>query len=223
MQLGLTDRIACPRCGPDFGLILLAEEISHRRVLEGELGCSNCRGTYPVRTGYADLRVAPRATPSSNPSVVDPSSSDPDETLRLGALLGVTEGPGTLLVRGPSTRHAKKLAELIGGIEVVVMGGELTDDLESEGVSRIIAHGRIPFYSDTFRGILLSGQIEEGDLEEAARSVAPSGRIVLLHAPDGTAGQAEGLGLRVLLKEDGVLVALKEWSRSLPLVTLRGR
>jgi uncharacterized protein YbaR (Trm112 family) len=222
MHLGLTDRLSCPRCGPDFGLILLANRIQDRRVLEGELGCSNCRGTYPVREGYADLRVPPRSPPPHPSPEIDPAAAESEDAVRLAALLGVAQGPGTLLMKGPAAVHAPRLAELIGGVEIVVMGAELMEARESEGVSRVIARPRIPFFSDTFRGILLSGKIDDGDLAEAARSAAPSARVVVLDAPEGAARDAEALGLNVLLEEDGVLVVLKMRSRSLPLVTLRG-
>jgi uncharacterized protein YbaR (Trm112 family) len=222
MHLGLTDRLFCPRCGSDFGLILLANRIQDRRVLEGELGCSNCRGTYPVREGCADLRVSPRSPPEYASLENLMPSAESEDIVRLGALLGVAQGPGTLLVKGPAQVHAQRLAELIGGVEIVVIGTELMGMRESESVSRVIARPRIPFFSDTFRGILLSGKIDDEDLAEAARSAAPSARVVVLDAPEGAARDAEALGLKVLLKEDGVLVVLKERSRSRPLVTLRG-
>lgn len=60
MHLLVTDRLSCPRCGPTFGLILLADDLRDRRVLEGALGCANCRERYPVRGGFGDLRPPPR-------------------------------------------------------------------------------------------------------------------------------------------------------------------
>lgn len=58
MFLPLTDLLTCPRCGPESGLILLADRIEDRRVLEGALGCPRCQERYPVRAGFADLRPA---------------------------------------------------------------------------------------------------------------------------------------------------------------------
>lgn len=60
MQLLLTDRLTCPRCGPTFGLILLADRMSDRRVRDGRLGCPNCRDSFPIVDGFADLRAPPR-------------------------------------------------------------------------------------------------------------------------------------------------------------------
>ena len=57
MHLLLTDRLTCPRCGPSFGLILLADRMNDRRVVDGVLGCPNCRDGFPVRDGFGDLRA----------------------------------------------------------------------------------------------------------------------------------------------------------------------
>jgi uncharacterized protein YbaR (Trm112 family) len=222
MHLALTERLVCPKCGPPFGLILLAHDVRDRRVLDGDLGCANCRESYPVRGGFADLRPHPREPLTAVPPQAGSPSIEADDTLRLGALLGVTEGPGTLLIQGPAARHAEKLVELIGGVEIVSMYGGLAGRDEVEGVSRIVAEPRIPFFSDIFRGILLSGVVTEGDLEEAARVVAPSNRMVVLEATPDACEKVSALELKVLLYEAGNLVAQKEGSGSPPLVTLRG-
>ena len=60
MNIGLVDHLVCPRCGPPFGLVLLAHEVRDRRVSEGEFGCPNCRDRFPVEGGFADLRPPPR-------------------------------------------------------------------------------------------------------------------------------------------------------------------
>ena len=49
VNVGLTDHLVCPRCGPPFGLILLARDVRDRRVREGEFGCPNCRDRFPVK------------------------------------------------------------------------------------------------------------------------------------------------------------------------------
>ena len=46
MHILLTDVVTCPRCGPEFGLILLADRFEERRVMQGRLGCPNCREEY---------------------------------------------------------------------------------------------------------------------------------------------------------------------------------
>jgi uncharacterized protein YbaR (Trm112 family) len=222
VHLFLTDRLCCPRCGPEFGLILLAHDVRDRRVLEGDLGCPNCREKYPVREGFGDLRAPPRSPLPPSDTDIPEDELRSEKTLRLAASLGVTEGPGTLLIRGPAAQYAGELSRLIGEVEVVGMEAALSGHEEAGGVSRMVAHPTFPFYSGTFRGVLLSGGSTQRDLQEAARVVALQGRVVLLDGPSEGAQMMEALGLRVLLEEEEVLVAQKEEPDPLPLVSLRG-
>ena len=117
MHIVLTDVLACPRCGPQFGLILLADRVDDRRVLEGVLGCPNCREKYAVRAGLGLLRVEfddiePVAIPA-------PAGDGGQEAVRIAALAGITEGPALLLLMGPLARYAPMLAGLLENVEVV--------------------------------------------------------------------------------------------------------
>jgi uncharacterized protein YbaR (Trm112 family) len=202
MHLLLTDRLVCPRCGPPFGLILLAREIRDRRVLQGDLGCAHCHERFPVRGGFVDLRVPPRdelTPPDGDQPPVRPERS---EAVRLGALMGVTQGPGALLLKGPCALHAGLLAEIIGQVEVVAVGPVQAGQPESEGVSRLVAGPGMPFYEGSFRGLVLSGPITDVDVSEAVRVVAPRGRVVILDSPPGARDRLKELGTRLLVEED---------------------
>jgi hypothetical protein len=154
-----------------------------------------------------------------NPSAEEGES---DEALRMAALMGVTEGPGTLLLMGPAARRAGEVARLVGGIEVVGMDPVLREDPEAEGVSRLVFRPGIPFFSGTLRAVLLSGTVGERELGESARVLAPTGRVVVLGASSKARERLEKDGLRIILEEDGVLVAERMGVGAEPLVTLRG-
>jgi uncharacterized protein YbaR (Trm112 family) len=222
MHLLLTDRLVCPACGEDFGLILLANEVRDQRVLDGDLGCPGCRQKYPVRRGFADLRGGSSGDVQKPEPPPARSRDDSQEALRLGALLGVTEGPGTLLLQGPAAEHARSLSNLLEGVEVVALDPGQREVEETEGVSRLAAGSVLPFHPGSFRAALLSGQTTESDFREAYRVVAAPGRVVVLEAPPETRRWAESLRMEVLLEEEGVVVARARRSGSLPLVTLRG-
>ena len=226
MHLFLTDRITCPRCGPDFGLILLAHEVQDRRVVRGDFGCANCRENYPVEEGFGDLRTPPRLPledlPEPTPGpVASALSGSEDAPLRLAALMGVTEGPGTLLLTGSVAGLAASVVQIIGGVEAVALDASLKGQENQKGVSRMASRPGLPFFSDTFRGVVVSGEKGQDWVVEAARVLSPESRIVVLDAPRETRAWLEPGGFKVILEEDGVVVAEKGPGRRVPLVPLR--
>ncbi|TVP59224.1 MAG: hypothetical protein EA351_01940 [Gemmatimonadales bacterium] len=204
MHLLLTDRLACPRCGPEFGLILMAGDVRDRRVFEGHLGCFNCREEYPVDGGIADLRPPPRGR-IDEASALPPD--DPERALRLAALLGVREGPGHLLVMGEPAAQAERVAAIVEAIEVVAVhpGFEGTDEVG--GVSRVRVGNVLPLQSYAMRGVALEGAFVTSHLEEGLRVLSPGARLVLMGAPNGTLEALEARGLELLLATDRALVA----------------
>jgi hypothetical protein len=98
----------------------------------------------------------------------------------------------------------------------------LSGEPEEEGLTRMSAGPRLPFFSATFQGVLLSGGVTMGEVEEAARVVSTKGRLVVLDPPRDASERIESLGFRVLIEEDGVVVGVRETAGTGPLVTLRG-
>lgn len=208
MHLRLTDRLTCPRCGPRFGLILLADRVSDQQVLEGRLGCSNCRDAFPVHDGFGDLRAPPRGALGSG-RAGGPGRVDPTESERVTALLGVPEGPGTLALVGSAARHAEAVAAAVGGVEVVAVDYDMAGWPETAHVSRMVARPGLPFFDRTLRGAAVDGGLGERWIREAARCVAPLSRVVVVAAPEGAARALEESGLSVLAAEAGTVVAAR--------------
>lgn len=228
MHILLTDRLSCPRCGPEFGLILLARDVRERRVFHGDFGCPNCREQYPVVEAFADLRAPPR-TPlpggpgmGEEPSGPEAGEGDAETALRMAALMGVTEGPGTLLLVGPVALHAAAVARLVRGIEVVGIHDGLRTHPQEEGVSRMVSRPGVPFFSGTFLGVVISGELPEKWLSESVRVVSPLGRLVVWNPGPEVRAFMEGRGLEIVLEEGGVLVARRPGGARAPLITLRG-
>jgi len=232
MHLFLTDRLSCPRCGPGFGLILLAREVRERRVLQGDLGCPNCRETYPVEDGFGDLRSPPRkplpeeggreGARGRGHDGEGAGAGSHEAAVRVAALLGVSDGPGTLLLKGPVASLAGNLAGLVGGVEVVGVQASLRFLEEEEGVSRMVARPGLPFFSGSIRGVVLSGETEDHDIREAVRVLVPGGRVAVLNAPAWARARLEEEGTRILLNEEGVVVGERLGLPERQLVTLRG-
>lgn len=209
MHLLLTDRLTCPRCGPDFGLILLADRMNDRRVEVGRLGCPNCRDAFPVLGGFGDLRTPPRGELPEGRAGRFGAPEDEAEAERLMALLGVAEGPGTLVLVGSVARHAAPLARVIGGVEVVAVDADLALWPDVPGVSRMVARPGLPFFGRSLRGAVVDGALGRGWIGEAARVVAPLSRVVVVSAPDHTGRLLSEAGLRVLAAEAGTVVAAR--------------
>jgi uncharacterized protein YbaR (Trm112 family) len=201
MHILLTDVLTCPRCGPAFGLILLADRAEDRHIIDGFLGCSNCREKYEIRGG------AVRFIEGEPPDV---AHGDAEEAMRLCALMGVTGGPGYLLLCGPAARHAGAVAELLEDLEVIAVGTAESAVAEVRTRVNLLSAGpRLPLATARMAGVVLSGPASAGLLEEGVRVLSPLGRLVLLDAPADAAEGIAALGLRVMASDERTLVAAR--------------
>jgi uncharacterized protein YbaR (Trm112 family) len=205
VHLLVTDRLACPRCGPAFGLILRADRLADRRVHEGGLGCPNCREVYPVTRGMGDLRPPPRGALGPAP-LPDPEPSRVD---LVHALLGIVEGPAHILALGSAARFAAALSARVPELEVVAAHPAAADWPEAHGVSRAVVGPTLPFQDRKLRGVLLEGAGERAEIREAARVLAAGGRVVVLEAGEGVGGYLIAAGLTLNAEQDGVVVATR--------------
>ncbi len=216
MNVTLTDHLVCPRCGPPFGLVLLARDVRDRRVHDGEFGCPNCRDRFPVEGGFGDLRPPPRgAGPGEGVVEIeegDGSEGEPDRpgdrqaaALRLAAVLGVTSGPGLVVVSDGHRAEAVPLARLVRGIEVVVVGWG-GRGLVGESVSAFVTGPRLPLRDGVVRGVVAEGGSGEGWWGECLRVVMPGGRVVITGATEEAREWVVAAGLVTLLDEGGVVV-----------------
>ncbi len=195
MHILLTDRLICPRCGPGFGLILIADRLENRRVIEGSLGCPNCRDRFPVEGGFGDLRPPPRSTRDDAPELEPPASP---QAMEVAALLGLTEGQGNVALIGDMAGHATALAELVPGVEFIGIAPGLRGWEEGEGVSRVTTGASLPFSSGSLRGVGLFADREPSIAAELARVLARAGQIAVW-----SAGQSAVEG------------AVQEWEKAL--------
>lgn len=209
MHLLLTDRLTCPRCGPSFGLILLANRLDDRVVREGRLGCPNCRDSFPIEGGFADLRAPPRgAYPEGLAGT--PSAEVTEDAARLVALLGIVGGPGTVALVGEPARHASAVSASSDDVQVVGVDSDLRDWPEAPRISRLVAAPGLPFFASALRAVAMDGRLGSAWLSEAVRVVVPRGRIVVTRAPEGTTEVLLSAGLAVLAAEAETVVAARD-------------
>lgn len=207
MHLLLTDRLSCPRCGPGFGLILLADRLVDRRVHEGVLGCPNCRDSFAVSEGFADLREPPRGPLARG--LAGEQGEDAEEGARIVALLGIPRGPGTVALVGGPARHAALLVDTVPDLDAVVVDPDARTWAEHPRVSRIVSAPGLPFFSGMLRGAVVDGRLGEAMIFEAARVTAPRCRTVVVSAPEEAERVLVEAGLRILAAEAGTVVAAR--------------
>lgn len=236
MHIAVTDLLTCPACGPAAGLVLLADEIADRRVVTGTLGCALCRTKYAIRRGVARLDApagagAADAVPASGGGGIDAAQPLPgarldrrmppadgadarapgvgaDEPMRWAALLGISDGPGHLLIVGPAAACAAAVADIVADVEVIAAtntDGEIPDPAPRVSVLRI--GGELPLCGGRIRGVAVSGSAADRMLESAARAVAVGGRLVLRPAPADADARLAHAGMQVLARQNDTLVA----------------
>ena len=196
-------------------MILIADLLENRRVIEGFLGCPNCRDRFPVQGGFGDLRPPPRSTRDDAPNIEPPSSPS---AMEVAALLGLTDGPGSVALIGDLAGHATALAGLVPGVEFIGIAPGLRGWEEEEGVSRLNAGASLPFSDGSVRGVGLLAESEPrmagepsltGDPSmagELARVVAPDGRIAVWGGVRKWEKALRSEGLHVLASEETALV-----------------
>ena len=206
MHVLLTDVLICPRCGPQWPLILLAERTESRRIQAGTLGCANCHTHFRVDDGFADLRLEAETETGAEAEAGHHASDE--EAMRTAALLGITEGPGLVLVAGPGAVNAAAIAHLVPGLEVIAAWPPMASQPEAEGVTRLAVGAVLPFRNASLRGVALTGG-SDAEIAEAARVVAARGRVVVFNVAASIAEKLEGAGLRVLARDERATVAAR--------------
>jgi len=196
-------------------LILIADRLENRRVIDGSLGCPNCRDRFPVEGGFGDLRPPPRSTRDDAPDIEPPASPS---AMEVAALLGLTDGPGFVALIGDLAGHATVLTGLVPGVEFIGIAPGLRGWEEGEGVSRLSAGASLPFGDGSLRGVglyaegepRLAGQAsmagEPSMAGELARVVARDGRIAVWGAVQEWEKALRSEGLGVLASDETAVV-----------------
>ena len=204
MHILLTDILTCPRCGPRFGLIVLADRIVDRRVMEGRLGCANCRSEYPVSGGVADLRT--RAGGGA-PLALALAGVEGERPLRLAALSGMGERQGAVMLRGVAPEVVAAVAELLPNANVFGAATAPPPGGIPEGVAWLLDDGSAPVRDRSLAAAAVVGPAGDSALGAMARVVVPGGHLVLDGGGSGAPRALESEGWSILLEQDGTTVA----------------
>ena len=167
MFIELIDLLRCPVDHEDSWLVAAFTKMDGRFVIEGKLGCPVCSASYAIARGVAEF--VSRDVDGDTPHITA------DDTLRFGALLGLTRPGKTIVIEGPEAASAFALAEMSQCRVIVLNAPE--DFGESESVGTVTASERIPLAAASADGIIATST-RGARLQEAARILKPGGRIV---------------------------------------------
>jgi uncharacterized protein YbaR (Trm112 family) len=182
MFIELVDMLRCPNPHEETWLVLAADRMDGRDVVDGRLGCPICRAEFPIVAGIARFD-------GGSPAGTRGHLPDETEALRLAALLDLVDPRGYAILVGEAASYAPRLRELTGAQLLLVnppremaMGDGLS------GLTMSSASSRLPVAAGSARGIALDEAATPEQLESALAAVQSSGRIlapIALPVPDG--------------------------------------
>lgn len=207
MFIELVDALRCPSPHEESWLVVSADRMVARHIVDGTLGCPVCRAEYPIRSGVVDFRRG--ATVPMSPSV----PADAGQAIRLAAFLDLSDALGFAVLVGQQGSHALILR---GEVETPLVLVDPPEGVEGEpGISVIRCDGELPLAAGAARGVA----IDAGSAALAASAVRATrvkGRVV---APVTVPVPA---GVRELARDDREWVGERATNDS-PLITLHVR
>ena len=170
----LVERLRCVRSHEPAGLVAVAYETLDRDILRGSLGCATCGAEFPIAAGVADLRDG-----AAGPPLPAPKTRPADElAVRAGALLGLADPHGLVVLAGAWAAAAPELAAIAEPVRVLAL--DAPEGVASgAGVSLARAAGEIPLRAAGARGIALdAAHADARTLMSAVTALAARGRLV---------------------------------------------
>lgn len=183
MFIELVDSLRCVEAHDDTWLVAAVTRMDGRHISEGLLGCPICRREYPIRDGIGWFSRSP-IDPVRLTSIF--ASTDTDRVMRAGALLGLTDAGGVVVLDDGWADCAEGLAGL-GPSHVVTLNARVGD--ATEQVSMLVVDDRLPFARAGVRAVALGSESSAIRLiGSATDAVRGRGRLIApiaLPVPDG--------------------------------------
>ena len=169
MFIELVDALRCPVPHEESWLVAAAVRMEARHIVEGTLGCPVCAAEYPIHDGVVDFRRAGGALVPA--TVVD----DPEQAMRMAALLNLADAQGFAVLLGAWGAHAHQLASIVETPLVLV--DPPAGIVGAPGVSVLRCDGELPLAVGAARAMA----IDDGSaarVSSAVRATRAKGRVV---------------------------------------------
>ncbi|HVF38602.1 MAG TPA: hypothetical protein VM939_01795 [Gemmatimonadaceae bacterium] len=176
MYIELIDLLRCPRPHEDSWLVAAFEEMEHRFVVRGSLGCPVCGNRYSIVNGVANLTVA--SVNSVERGEARLSTPDGELPIRVAAMLGLGAPGALVILGGEACMLARPLSELVSARVIAVNPPAAMQ--ESDMVAIIRCDERVALAPRSADGMMLDqGTLivlgaDPGPLKTGGRLVIPA-------------------------------------------------
>lgn len=192
MRLEIAERLRCPHPHAPTPLIVVADRVIERDLIQGRAGCPVCRSEARVEEGDVWFDAPVAATGAAS---VPSTPADHVALERLVALLGLAEPEGTVLLTGAYARFALLVATSAEvGVVTLADHGSPASAGYRRGLAVSAVHGvasRLPFADATFRAAAVDTTLASSLVTDVVRAVRVGGRVVAAAALDRPAGVRE--------------------------------
>ena len=189
MLLALVDQLRCTGSHVESWLVARADVVEGRRMVQGVLGCPVCQVEREVRAGVV------RWTPDASVATDGAAARDPDgaAVMRMGALLGLTDGAGLFVLCGPAASVAGGLSGLA---DVALLLLDPPDDRAAPFATVVRGAPGMPLARGAAHGIAIGAPFDgPGQIASAVLTLTRGGRLV------ATAQLAVPPGIRELARD----------------------
>ena len=169
MFIELVDMLRCPNRHEESWLVLAADRTNGRDVMDGTLGCPICHAEYPIVAGVARF---------GGPPVARTCPPDASESLRLAALLDLSDARGYTILVGATGNHAPGMRELTD-VQLLLVDPPAGIEM-GNGLSGITTNAAsvLPVAAASARAIALDDSATPPLLDAALTVLAPGGRLL---------------------------------------------
>lgn len=171
MLLALTDHLRCTAAHEESWLVARADAVEAGRMVEGVIGCPVCHVERLVHGGVVYWQG--EASPASGDPAAD---ADSERVMRMGALLGFTEGAGPFVLQGSAGLAASGLNGLADAPLVLL---DPPDDRAAPFATVVRGASAIPFGTGAVRGIAIAAApVDDAFMTSCVRALVQRGRLV---------------------------------------------
>lgn len=171
MFIELVDALRCPVPHEESWLVAAAVRMEARHIVEGTLGCPVCSAEYPIRNAVVDFRR------NGGSIAAVPVEGDPQQAMRLAALLDLADAQGFAVLLGAWGAHAHELASIVETPLVLV--DPPAGIVGAPGVSVLRCDGDLPLAMGAARAMAID-DAGASRVASAVRATRAKGRVLAL-------------------------------------------